>query len=127
MEKVLSVFENIFLGGNDIPSLFADTSALFRDFSFQRLMSVLGNWFMLAIFVLYVAGLWKLFQKSGVKSWKALIPGLREYKLSRCAGREPEGRILFAMAILTVILNLIPSFANFKFSADERKRLLRRR
>ena len=119
MEKVLSVFESIFLGGNDISSLFAGTSALFREFSFRSLLSVLGNWFLLVIFVLYVAGLWKLFLKSGVKSWKALIPGLREYELSRCAGREPEGRVLFVMAMLTIILSLIAIFANFRIPTGD--------
>ena len=99
--------------------MFAGTSALFRDFSFQSLIGVLGNWFLLAAFVLYVAGLWKLFQKSGVKSWKALIPGLREYELSRCAGREPEGRVLSVMAVLTILVSLIPSLGNFTFSGDD--------
>ena len=42
---------------------------------------------------LYMAGVWGLLQKSGLHSWQALIPGVREYQLARCAGREPEGRV----------------------------------
>ena len=41
---------------------------------------------------LYLAGLWGLLKKSGVKGWWALIPFAREYQLAKCAGREPEGR-----------------------------------
>ena len=44
-----------------------------------------------AIFVvLYMAGLFMMFPKSGVKNWHALIPGLREYQLARCAGCESD-------------------------------------
>ena len=43
--------------------------------------------------LLYVAGLWKILEKSGLKGWLALIPWVREYKLACCANREPEGRI----------------------------------
>ena len=42
--------------------------------------------------VLFIVGLFALFKKCGVKSWYALIPCLREYKLGQCAGRESEGR-----------------------------------
>ena len=57
-----------------------------------------------------IAGAWRLLQKSGLKGWWALIPGAREYQLSRCAGREPEGRmyslITFAETILSVAVLL---------------------
>lgn len=44
--------------------------------------------------LLFIIGEWGLLQKSGLKGWWALIPCAREYQLARCAGREPEGRIL---------------------------------
>ena len=50
---------------------------------------------------LAMAGLWKIFEKSGVKGWWALIPAGREYTLSRCAGREPEGRVLAVATALS--------------------------
>ena len=40
--------------------------------------------------LLYIAGLFMMFPKSGVKNWHALIPGLREYQLARCAGCESD-------------------------------------
>ena len=55
---------------------------------------------------LFIVGLWKMLEKSGVPGWWALIPGAREYMLARCAEREPEGRItcLTSLAILVVQL-----------------------
>ena len=56
---------------------------------------------------LYMAGIWRLLEKSGLKGWWALIPGAREYQLSRCAGREPEGRVYSVIAVLTTILGIL--------------------
>ncbi len=53
---------------------------------------------------LFIVGAWALLQKSGLKGWWALIPGAREYQLSRCAGREPEGRVY---SVVTVALNVV--------------------
>lgn len=62
--------------------------------------------------ILYIAGLWGIFQKSNVPGWWALIPCAREYKLAVCAGREPEGRVTsivtFLMALTNLLLELIP-------------------
>ena len=59
---------------------------------------------------LYMAGVWRLLQKSGLQGWWALIPGAREYQLSRCAGREPEGRVFSLLVVgdiaMTIILRL---------------------
>ena len=44
--------------------------------------------FTLPFAILYVAGLWGMFKKSGVKSWHSLIPALREYQL---AARQRAG------------------------------------
>ncbi len=46
---------------------------------------------------LFMAGCWKMFEKSGVRGWWSLIPCAREYKLAQCAGRESEGRTLSAL------------------------------
>ena len=42
--------------------------------------------------LLFIAGLYRIFTKSGVKGYLAFIPWVREYQLSLCAGREPDGR-----------------------------------
>lgn len=55
---------------------------------------------------LYLVGLWAIFQKSGVKGWWALVPCARQYKLSLCAGREPEGRVLAVAEGLRIIFTV---------------------
>ena len=55
---------------------------------------------------LYIAGVWRLLVKSGLKGWWALIPCAREYQLSRCAGREPEGRIYSVADAVLILLSL---------------------
>ena len=56
---------------------------------------------------LYIIGIWKMLEKSGLKGYWAIIPGPREYMISRCAGREKEGRVL---SVVTVLLTLISVF-----------------
>ena len=69
-----------------------------------KLMFGSSNWVECLLEALFMLGLWKMFEKSGVKGWWALIPGAREYQLSRCAGRESEGR---AYSVLAVLMRLI--------------------
>ena len=57
--------------------------------------------------LLYLAGLWKLLEKSGVKGWWALIPGARDYQLARCAGREPEGRVYSVTGVVQIVIELL--------------------
>ena len=59
---------------------------------------------------LYMVGLWKLFEKSDVKGWWALVPWYREYQLGRCAGKEPEGRLMGWATFLTSVINVVPFF-----------------
>ena len=65
---------------------------------------------LIAVKLLYIAGLWKILQKSGVKGWLALIPWVREYQIARCANREPEGQVYclssFATTAIIVLLNI---------------------
>lgn len=64
--------------------------------------------------ILFMAGLWMLFAKSGVKSWWALIPGAKYYQLARCAGREPEGRVYSAASVGMIVLNVLTEFVNLE-------------
>ena len=64
------------------------------------------NWASIVGEVLSIVGLWKLLEKSGVKGWWALIPCAREYQMGRCAGREPEGRMLCVFLFLSRLLSL---------------------
>ena len=67
----------------------------------------LNNWFYLTTEVLYMAGMWRMLEKSGIHGWWALVPGARDYQLSRCAGREPEGRPLSVAAFLLRVLRIL--------------------
>ena len=55
---------------------------------------------------LYIAGLWGIFVKSGLKGWWSLIPCAREYQLSRCAGLEQEGRVYSVVTFFCLITEL---------------------
>ena len=63
------------------------------------------SWTLIACEVLFIAGLWKMFEKSGVKGWWALIPCAREYQMGRCGGRETEGRRLCVFLLISRLLN----------------------
>ena len=56
--------------------------------------------------VLYMAGLFMMFPKSGVKNWHALIPGLREYQLARCAGCESDAPKLALINLAMIALSI---------------------
>ena len=59
---------------------------------------------------LFLVGLWKVFEKSGVKGWWVLLPGAREYQLARCAGRESEGPVFSLASFGIVLLEVIAAF-----------------
>ena len=59
---------------------------------------------------LYYVGLWKIFQKSDIKGWWALVPWYREYQLGRCAGKEPEGRAIAVTAFFVAITDFASLF-----------------
>ena len=75
----------------------------FKDFILLLLFHS-TEWYEVLIMALFMAGTWKMLEKSGLKGWWALFHGAREYQLSRCAGREPEGRV---WSVLTVVLWII--------------------
>ena len=56
--------------------------------------------------LLAIVGYWKLFEKCGADRRLALIPLYREYVLSECAGREPEGRVFSVSAFFLIVFNL---------------------
>ena len=62
-----------------------------------------GSTWRMATGILYVAGLWGIFRKCGVRGWWALVPVARTYKLSVCADREMEGRTLTILDALMIL------------------------
>ena len=77
----------------------------FVDF-FLKLFFGGKEWNMVLFSLLEMIGLWKMFEKSGIRGWWALIPAAREYQMSRCAGREPEGRVLSVLTALTTLYSV---------------------
>ena len=73
--------------------------------SLLRILFSTTNIFGIIVTLLFYIGLWKMFEKSGLKGWWALIPCAREYQLARCAGREPEGRTLSVLTFLALVVN----------------------
>ncbi|MBR5110819.1 MAG: ATP-binding cassette domain-containing protein [Clostridia bacterium] len=64
----------------------------------------------LASSVLFLVGLWMIFKKCGVQGWWALVPCVRYYKLARCAGREPEGRVITFLEAANIITTIVGMF-----------------
>lgn len=63
-------------------------------------------------YILISVGLWKLFGKSNIKKWWALVPGCKHFQLAKCADREEEAGVFFATSLLTSILQVIYSVLN---------------
>lgn len=62
---------------------------------------------------LFIAGIWRIFEKSGIKGWWALIPGAREYQLACCAGRESEGPVYSLASAGSIALQVISLLVSF--------------
>ena len=67
-------------------------------------------WLNIAATVLYIFGLWFLLKKSGLPGWWALVPFAREYMLSKCAGREAEGRVTTVVSFLVTAVRVALKF-----------------
>ncbi len=65
------------------------------------------SWYTIVCRLLMMLGIWKILEKSGIKGWWALIPWARDYQLARCAGREPEGRVL---SVLNFVISMVDTF-----------------
>ena len=55
--------------------------------------------------ILYIAGMYGIFQKCGLKGWYALLPCLREDKFGEIVGMEKEGRVTAMLQGLSIILH----------------------
>ena len=73
-----------------------------------------SNWYGILTSILEFIGLYKIFEKCGVKGWWAFVPFARHYKLAQCADREPEGRTFVFALILSNLMNWILGFMDPK-------------
>ena len=64
---------------------------------------------------LYFVGLWKIFEKSDIKGWWALVPWYREYQLGKCAGKEPEGRAIAVTAFFVSVIDFAGLFVKNEY------------
>lgn len=62
------------------------TSALTGLFAVSVVLIIIACFVGLAVYVLYVVGLWKVFKKAGEDGWKALIPFYNTYVLIKIVG-----------------------------------------
>lgn len=67
--------------------------------------------------VLTAAGAWMIFSKCKRPAWYALIPGIREYQLSKCADRENDGRMYLLISGLLYVTRLLDLLIDFSDQA----------
>lgn len=62
-------------------------------------------WFIwLAIFIVMIIGMWKIFEKAGEEGWKSIIPLYNTYTLFRIAGRNGWGFLLLYIPIVQFVV-----------------------
>lgn len=61
----------------------------------------------LAVFLLVVIGMWKMFEKAGQPGWGALIPIYNTYLLCKVAGRPGWWVILMLIPIVSLVIAII--------------------
>jgi len=65
----------------------------------------------LALAVLTIAGLWKMFEKAGQQGWMAIIPILNIYIMVKIAGKEGWWVILFFIPCVNIVVSFIVHIA----------------
>ena len=70
----------------------------------------LNSPYLIVTSLLAAAGYWCIFVKCGDHGWWALIPGLREYHLGKCANRETEGRVACVASLIGAAIDVVDAF-----------------
>ena len=47
-----------------------------------------------------------IFKKCGIAPWHALVPYYEAYEAARCGNREQEGRVIFILNIVMVLMSI---------------------
>jgi hypothetical protein len=63
--------------------------------------------FYLAVLVLIVAGLWRVFTKAGQPGWAAIIPIYNVYVLTQIAGKPGWWVLLYFVPIVSIVIAII--------------------
>ncbi|HEX3747057.1 MAG TPA: DUF5684 domain-containing protein [Bryobacteraceae bacterium] len=61
----------------------------------------------LAIAVIIIVGLWKVFEKAGQPGWASLVPFYNAYVLLKIAGRPGWWLILFMIPLVNIVIALL--------------------
>ena len=61
----------------------------------------------LAILILWIAGLWKIFEKAGHPGWAAIIPIYNMYIITKIAGKEWWWLLLLLIPIVNIVIAII--------------------
>lgn len=64
----------------------------------------------LAIWLIHIIALWRIFTKAGYAGWKSLIPFYSLYLLFRIAGKPSSFTVVFILAIVNTFLNIISMY-----------------
>ena len=67
--------------------------------------------FILAIAILVIVAMWKIFQKAGEPGWKAIIPFYNSYTMYKIVWDTKFFWINFGLGVLTGIINFLPPLA----------------
>ena len=61
----------------------------------------------LAIFVLYVAALWRIFTKAGQPGWAAIVPIYNLYVILKIAGRPGWWLLLYVVPLVNLVIAIV--------------------
>jgi hypothetical protein len=75
--------------------------------SSSDLMAFVPCFAYLAVFVLFVIGLWKVLEKAGQPGWGAIIPIYNVYLLCKVAGRPGWWVILMFVPIVSIVITIM--------------------
>lgn len=91
-----------------IPALFLQSDAVNTAIG-GGLLAFTGIMLMvfLAIAVIFIVGLWKVFEKAGQPGWACLIPFYNGYIMLKIAGRPGWWLILFLIPLVNIVIALL--------------------
>ncbi len=70
-------------------------------------VGVVGGIIYLALIVLMIVAMWKVFTKAGRSGWEAIIPFYNIYVLCKIAGRPGWWLVLFLIPLVNIVISII--------------------
>ncbi len=74
-------------------------------------MQIVTSLISLAIMVVVIAGIWKVFEKAGHPGWAAIVPFYNLYVLTQIAGKPAWWMVLFLIPVVNFIVAIILALA----------------